>query len=350
MSIKIEESKYEQGVRWLADLLFRSVLDPERLKISANKLLSEVPQHKREGMGVCGAISKELVFGGADGNHSNHSASNFMRQQHFLSETVRRLNESDAEKAKVLAEMEAFRTQLTAIGGMRVQMTCNATALPDPIRPWAEIFGPSAGGSSSGPPAPLPFCSTHLSPIVKAPAGQGVLCGMPAIESCYMQQLCTGPSSFSDADYPALLVAINYLTGLEGDFWRKIRGVGLAYSYHISCRPEQGLLGFTLYKANDLPAAYKQAEAIVNGYATGETPLVCSILIHLFCLSLLRLLLNSLILSRHLLAVCRTRWSLTVPRAQQSSTSWSVRRPTSRQPTSPCSTTLREWDQTTTPS
>jgi Zn-dependent M16 (insulinase) family peptidase len=279
MSVKVEESKYDLGVRWLANLLYSSVLDPERLKISATKLLSEVPQHRREGMGVCGSLVKELVFGGeGNSNDNNHGACNFIRQQHFLSTTIRRLNGSVEEKAKVLAEMEAFRAALTAVGGLRLQMTCNATSLADPVRPWAEIFAPTCtagagAGATSGPPPALSFCSTHLSEMVKAPSGQGVLLGMPAIESCYMQQLCTGPSSFSDKDYPALMVAINYLTGLEGDFWRKIRGVGLAYSYHISCRPEQGLLGFTLYKANDLPAAFKQAEAIVSGYATGETPL-----------------------------------------------------------------------------
>ena len=34
-------------------------------------------------------------------------------------------------------------------------------------------------------------------------------------------------------------MAIEYLTALEGPFWKNIRGLGLSYSYSITASPEE---------------------------------------------------------------------------------------------------------------
>ena len=84
----------------------------------------------------------------------------------------------------------------------------------------------------------------------------------------------TGSGLPSDhADYAALEVAIEYLTGLEGDFWRKIRGLGLAYSYSIRNSPEQKLMSFTLSRSTDPVRARAAACKIVEDYASGATSL-----------------------------------------------------------------------------
>ena len=54
-----------------------------------------------------------------------------------------------------------------------------------------------------------------------------------------------------DANRAALLVAIEYLTALEGDFWVKLRGAGLTYSYSISDSTDSHLLKFSLFKCTD---------------------------------------------------------------------------------------------------
>jgi len=75
-----------------------------------------------------------------------------------------------------------------------------------------------------------------------------------------------GPGSFyTGGDYAAILVTIQYLTAIEGDLWRKVRGLGLAFGYDMTVSPEQGLLLFTLYKSADLCMAYQEAQDIIRG-------------------------------------------------------------------------------------
>ena len=66
-----------------------------------------------------------------------------------------------------------------------------------------------------------------------------------------------------------LLVAIEYLTGLEGDFWCKIRGLGLSYGYSIFNSTESERLSFSLSRSTDPVEAHKAAKAIVAGYGDG---------------------------------------------------------------------------------
>jgi len=65
-------------------------------------------------------------------------------------------------------------------------------------------------------------------------------------------------------------VAIEYLTALEGEFWCKIRGLGLAYSYHIFNSTDAGQLRFGLSRATDPVDAHRAAATIVQSYADGE--------------------------------------------------------------------------------
>lgn len=50
--------------------------------------------------------------------------------------------------------------------------------------------------------------------------------------------------------------------------WRLIRGIGLAYSYNMLPRPNEGLLYLTFYKATNLVGAYKKTKSILVGNAS----------------------------------------------------------------------------------
>lgn len=58
------------------------------------------------------------------------------------------------------------------------------------------------------------------------------------------------------------MLFMQYLTQLEGPFWKQIRGQGLAYSYNMYINLHEQLLYFTLYKATNLTAAFKQFKLI----------------------------------------------------------------------------------------
>ena len=99
--------------------------------------------------------------------------------------------------------------------------------------------------------------------------GEGAVCGLSAIESGFLNILTNGIKPY-DSNRPALLVAIEYLTALEGDFWVKLRGAGLTYSYSISDSTDSELLKFGLFKCTDIPAAFEKASEIISEYASGK--------------------------------------------------------------------------------
>jgi len=77
---------------------------------------------------------------------------------------------------------------------------------------------------------------------------------------------------YSD-DHAALLVAIEHLTALEGDFWVKLRGPGLTYSYGIKASTDSARVVFSLFKSVDVSNAYVAARKIIEEYATGVSVL-----------------------------------------------------------------------------
>lgn len=56
---KVEPEKYERGIIWLHELLYKTVITEERIQIVATKLVNEVSHVKRKG----NLIVKELMKG-----------------------------------------------------------------------------------------------------------------------------------------------------------------------------------------------------------------------------------------------------------------------------------------------
>jgi len=293
-TLKVEASKWELAVKWLQRLLFQTIFDPERLKVSCKKLLVDVPNQKREGMRVCSAMWCEKA---CDPLRSNYGACSFMRQLKFLNETMVKIeNASDPLACSVVQDLEQFRSLLFRPDNLVVHVLGNCMALPQPTSPWFSSFNPTAASASQGQTVPPPRHRRSNSSLLKAKAILGCpivpssclltaeakqlkhskeasidILGLSSIESSFMLQSMPGPDNFTHEDYAAILVCIEYLTATEGDFWREIRGLGLAYHFWISVSPEQGFLTFGLYQATDLVKAFNEAQRIVNGYADRST-------------------------------------------------------------------------------
>jgi Zn-dependent M16 (insulinase) family peptidase len=99
---------------------------------------------------------------------------------------------------------------------------------------------------------------------------KGVLLSLPSVESSFMQLCIPGIRSFADDDIAPLTVAIECLTTLEGPFWKRIRGLGLSYSYAIRSSPEEGLINFVLFKSGSPIAAFEEARSIVSESLAGQ--------------------------------------------------------------------------------
>jgi len=176
--------------------------------------------------------------------------------------------EDSAVLGLVASELVGLRSALLAAGG-QARVGGDVVSLGDVLSPWT--VGPWAargGGGYGAASAPRPAVSRELHALDALRPADGTTIGClitsSAEESNYW---LLERSSFSDPrspDLPPLLVAIEYITALEGPFWRQIRGKGYAYSYGLSHDLDAGKLTFRLFKATNPVAAYEAAESIVR--------------------------------------------------------------------------------------
>eukprot|EP01116_Phalansterium_solitarium_P016672 TRINITY_DN3923_c0_g2_i1.p1 TRINITY_DN3923_c0_g2~~TRINITY_DN3923_c0_g2_i1.p1 ORF type:complete len:1064 (+),score=371.04 TRINITY_DN3923_c0_g2_i1:1094-4285(+) len=264
LELKLETSKYELGVCWLRELLWQTRFIPERLKIGITKLKNDIPKHKRDGEEVCEAGTRQMLF--APG--SNHLACNFMHQQRFLKSLLKRL-EDPVDALKVCEEMDSFRAALCRPENIRVHVVADIGRLSpgsSPARPWqTDFLPPSFAGQSFASSVQSVRSAKQLVRCADAERVKGCAIGVAAIESAFLvQAVCTAPPDFQHPDRAALLVLIEYLICMEGVFWKQIRGLGLAYNYHMSVSLEEGVTYFSLSKSQNVSKAYQAAAEIVS--------------------------------------------------------------------------------------
>ena len=88
VQIKAEAAKYERAVQWLADVLFHSVFERERLYISANKIVGDAVPEQRDGSSVALALLRDINYGAAEDAPSMHVHANFARQAALLTKAM----------------------------------------------------------------------------------------------------------------------------------------------------------------------------------------------------------------------------------------------------------------------
>lgn len=264
--IKVELKRYSKGVQWLKELLFQTQFTVERLKIIASKIVNSVAHMKRTGSVVVRSLIKELCFG----NESNHYTNNMLRQQTFLNNLLKQLEENPDE---VIKDMYELRRSLTSNGNIVVHMMADMNRLQqveDTVVPWMS-FLPADQSTPSQIKGISSMKHDHelILPLENIPF-KGGLVGLGSVESAYFVQAVPGISSYSHPDLPAIMVLIQYLTQLEGPMWRQIRGLGLAYNFSVSVKPEEGLIFLLLFKCSHVVSAYKEAKRILNDHISGK--------------------------------------------------------------------------------
>lgn len=54
--------RYEKGVQWVKDILFRVSFEQENINVKATKLLNSIGDHKREGDVILNLMYNDVVF------------------------------------------------------------------------------------------------------------------------------------------------------------------------------------------------------------------------------------------------------------------------------------------------
>jgi len=259
--IKVERASYAEAPLWIARVLADAKFDVDRLRIAAKRMLNDVPNSKRNGRELMGLAVKAMNYK----DECTQSTFNVFR----VERTLTALLKDDAALERAATELAELRTSLLGGSPMFVRVAGDVVSFAsDAFKPWMrEPFTNSSSSTSPGAVPQLALSRELFATDAVRPAegkSKGCLISSSAEESNYWYVQC---DSFSDSRSPelaSLLVAIEYITALEGPWWRKIRGKGLAYSYSLSHNLESGLLKFGLFKATDPVGAFKVAQSIIQ--------------------------------------------------------------------------------------
>mmetsp|Transcript_23076 Transcript_23076/g.64999 ORF Transcript_23076/g.64999 Transcript_23076/m.64999 type:complete len:1253 (+) Transcript_23076:22-3780(+) len=259
VSMKVEKSRYTEAPLWIARMLADTMFDVERLKTAVKRILNDVPNSKRDGSGLMRLAMRALRFR----DDSTYGAFNVFRIERLFSKSLSK----PAGLQKAAQDLESIRTALLA-ASMFARVGGDVLSLGDGIlKPWRSAPFVSASSEGRAPVvAPALMRELYAKDKVRPTKGKtlGCLLSSSAEESNYWT---VDLDCFTDPRSPELaplLVAIEYITALEGPFWRKIRGKGLSYSYSMNHFLELGIIRFSLSKATDPVGAFLQAAQIVS--------------------------------------------------------------------------------------
>ena len=259
-----------KALKWIRRALYLTNITTESIQSAVQRLVSDIPQSVRSGGAVLGTVASELKY---DPEMANVLACNFLRQKPFLSKIVEGMESEDGSILHgVVAELERIRNTLFQTTNMHAFVAANLrgsnmidTLVASLSREGVENV------NAVGRRIENVSLSAVLRPIggASVSGGEGAVCALSAIESGFLSISAPGLKPY-DANRASLLLAIEYLTTLEGPFWVKLRGAGLTYSYSISDSTDSQLLTFSLYKCGDIPAAFETASKIITEFASGN--------------------------------------------------------------------------------
>ena len=277
------------GFKKGADIVSRAmaqtdVLDDERLGAAVTKLGLELQGELRDGNAVSRMALRSLVF---DAEAKNEGLLLAARQRAFL----KRAKFALSTAGRLLGAEKAFKRDLVQLkealfrpGRVRARVCGDllGAAAGDPLAA-SDLAGFGAAASDAAAAALRNAHAAYAAPPAAVAAaaaapprwGRCAVVGVGALEggSAYVARCGPGPGPGAPlAAHAALAVALEYLNALEGDFWVKIRGAGLAYGASARGDASQGLVHFSLYRSADPVAALAAARTIVAAYASGETP------------------------------------------------------------------------------
>uniref|UniRef100_A0A2M4A8X6 Putative zn2+-dependent endopeptidase insulinase superfamily protein n=1 Tax=Anopheles triannulatus TaxID=58253 RepID=A0A2M4A8X6_9DIPT len=264
LHMQVVREKYVKGVELIGDLLYRTTFTPERIKVCATKLVNEVAQLKREG----NSIAKEVMRAMRYRDDCNVRTCSLLKQSKFLTGLLLQMEQSECA-ADIIANLYKTRAVITLPENTTLHMAADWRKMEqlgfDLIQPWAQL-------PIATPENPLPVKRFEAVPDWKnvisksesAHTPNSLIVRLGSVESAFLFLICQSINDFNDPDLVPLLLSLQYLTQLEGPLWRQIRGQGFAYGYNIVPRPNEGLLYFTLYRASNVAAAFKEARIIMR--------------------------------------------------------------------------------------
>lgn len=260
---QIEPEKYQDTINWIRTLQRNAVFDPKRISIAVQKMLSDIPDEKRDGRGMSSSVNKMIVLAQDSISRSRDT----LTKTKYLKRINALLTENPDEAMKLFSD---FNAALTPLENIRVLVIADLAKLQNPVSSWKSF---TDSQSFSGNLKPLDRRIDRLSPAGQKPGNIAHVIPLPSIDSSFGIHTAPGPSSYTDPDLPALMVALAYLGATEGPLWKAARGSGLAYGVNIYRHQDSGHISLSVYRSPDAFKAFKAVKELVKSYADGTTPI-----------------------------------------------------------------------------
>lgn len=261
IQFQVEAEKYAKAVEWIKTLMFQSVFDEIRLKAGITKILADIPDSKRSGNSMLYAVDGMIHLA----PESAIKARNTLVKGVYM-KRLKKLLEKDPEA--VIAMLEAVRSCLFQFENMRVLVIANIKSLPEPVKSWDSLVSSLDTSKSL---LPIVQQWKRLNKDGQNPGQYGaVIVPMTTIDSSFCISSARGPTSYTDPQLAALMVAVSYLDAVEGPLWTAVRGTGLAYGTGFSRDLDGGFIQFRVYRSPDAHKAFSAAKSIVEAYVSGD--------------------------------------------------------------------------------
>jgi Zn-dependent M16 (insulinase) family peptidase len=262
IQFQIEPDKYIKVVQWVRTLMFNSVFDETRLQAALTKMLADIPEAKRSGSSMLYAVDAMIHLA----PESVVKARNTLVKAIYL-KRLKKLLEKEPET--VISMLETLRKSLFTFNNFRVLVIADVEKLPSPVQAWDVLV---EGLDTSKPLLPIVLQHERLSVAGYNPGGIGaVIVPMPTVDSSFCLSSAKGPTSYTDPQLPALMVAISYLDAVEGPLWTAVRGTGLAYGTGFSRDLDGGFTQFRVYRSPDAYKAFAASRAIIQSFVSGAS-------------------------------------------------------------------------------
>ncbi|EGW29905.1 uncharacterized protein SPAPADRAFT_57410 [Spathaspora passalidarum NRRL Y-27907] len=269
VNIKFESTKYQKAIDWLLKVTRYTIFEESRVKVIIEKIINSLPDKKRNG---------ELMMYSSQYRHmfeqtSLRKAQDAIFTELFYKDLLEQIDQGNF--AKIQQDLNTLRQQLFKLDNIKVFILGNTSNLKSPVSAWTkftqecleqdkqhdDLFTPE-------PFAELPRSYQFRSDIGDACNKEAYFVNIPAAESTHLMSLTKIPTNYLEDDIFKIALASEFLTAVEGPFWRGIRGTGLAYGANIRRDIETGYLSFSIYRGSDAKQAWLTAKEIVEKYAS----------------------------------------------------------------------------------
>ena len=257
-------AKLDKEDRWFGPRVVQTAvkdakLVEDRLRAAVSKLSLEYATELRDGSSAARAAMKASLYDPAETNMGLFLPAPQKLLLDKIKFALSPLGQLIGRKHRVLSDLSDLRT-----------------CLLESSEKFACISGDLASKEATETVAQFPVTTnaTKFDRYVvneMAQWGRRVFVGVAALEggTAYLSRCGPGPDIADLENLAALSVVIEYLCALEGDFWTKIRGTGLAYGAGLRADGASKLVHFSLYRSADPISALTAAKDVVTAYADG---------------------------------------------------------------------------------